>query len=171
VNRKSSALGLLLACALAAPEPVEAQANKLIAPAIGVLLGTGAGGYVAVGIVAYRARQGRYLYNVQDALGWESAAVLAGGGTGLALGLWDERRLRNTVIASAGLALVGTGIGALVGRRIWPPPEGKWAGGVIGGGVGILLGAASGVLLPPDWLGDDGGGDEVPLAIRIPVGG
>jgi hypothetical protein len=155
--------------ALVAAAPVHAQ-RRLIVPAIGTVLGTGAGGYVSVGVVAYRARQGNYLFNLEDAFGWESAAIFAGGGTGLVLGIWDERRLRNTVVATAGLGLVGTVVGAVVGDRIWPPPEGRWAGGVIGGGAGILAGAVIGVLMPPDWLEDDDGEEGVPMMIRIPVG-
>jgi hypothetical protein len=170
VKVRSAALGLLTALAVAAPEPVHAQ-RQVIAPMIGGVLGVGAGGFVALGITAYRARQGRFLFSMEDAFGWESAAVLAGGTTGIVLGIWDERRLRNTVVATAGLGLVGTGIGALVGRNVWPPPEGKWAGGVIGGGAGILAGAALGVLLPPDWFGGDDSTDGVPVTIRIPVGG
>ena len=165
---RSAALALLLAVALAVPEPAHAQ-RKLISAGIGTVLGTGAGGYVALGVIALQARHGTYLFNLQDAFGWESAAVLAGGGTGLALGLWDEGRLLNTVAATTSLGLVGTAIGVVVGHHIWPPPEGKWAGGVIGGGAGILAGAVVGVLLPPDLFKEEDGG--IPILIRIPVGG
>ena len=165
---RSAALGLLLVLTLA-PAPAQAQ-RQIIAPAIGAVLGTGAGGYVALGITALRARRGHYLFGLQDAFGWQSAAVLAGGGTGVVLGIWDENRLRNTVVATAALGIVGTGIGALVGREIWPPPEGKWAGGVIGGAAGVLVGAGIGVLLPPDLWKQDDGQDGVPVSIRIPVG-
>jgi hypothetical protein len=170
VKPKSAALGLLLALTLLRPEPVEAQ-RRLIAPAIGALLGTGAGGYVALGITALRARNGHYLFVMQDAFGWQSAAVLAGGGTGIILGIWDEDRLRNTVLATTAVGIFGTGVGALVGRTLWPPPEGKWAGGVIGGAAGILIGAAVGTLMPPDFLIKDEAQDGIPVQIRIPVGG
>lgn len=160
---------LLLALATALPASVGAQ-NRLVPAAIGGVVGTGAGGYVALSIVALRARRGQYLFNLADAFGWESAAVLAGGGTGVALGIWDPNRLRNTIVATAALGLVGTGVGALVGRELWPPPEGKWAGGVIGGGAGVLLGAAIGVLLPPDLIWKNDTSTGIPLLIRIPVG-
>ena len=40
---------------------------------------------------------------------------------------------------------------ALVGRQLWPPPEGKWAGGVIGGAAGLLAGSLIGLAWPaPD---------------------
>jgi hypothetical protein len=51
----------------------------------------------------------------------------------------------------------------------WPPPEGKWAGAVIGGGAGVLAGVVVGVLLPPDLLGSDTN-TGIPFLVRIPVG-
>lgn len=167
MNRARRSLPLLLVLALAAPAPSAAQ-SRLVPMAAGGLIGTGAGGYVALGIVTLRARRGQYLFNLADAFGWESAAVLAGGGTGLALGLWDPNRLRNTIVATAALGIAGTGIGALVGRRLWPPPEGKWAGGVIGGAAGVLVGAGVGVLMPRDLLWKDESRTGVPLLVRIP---
>jgi hypothetical protein len=171
MNRACPPLGMLLALMLVLPEPASAQ-NRVIPAAIGAVVGTGAGGYVALGVTALRARRGRYLFGVQDALGWQSAAVLAGGGTGLVLGAWDENRLKNTVAATAALGLVGTGIGALVGHQRWPAPEGKWAGGVIGGAAGVLIGAAVGVLLPPDLIFGSKKESSAPIgaSIRIPVG-
>lgn len=157
-----------LLSALSAPPPLRAQ-NKVLPAAIGGLVGTGAGGYVAVGVVAMRARRGHYLFAFKDAFGWDSAAILAGGGTGIALGLWDPKRLRNTVLSTATLGLAGTGIGALIGHRRWPPPEGKWAGAVIGGGIGVLTGAAIGVLLPPDFTGREETKTGLPFLLRIPV--
>ena len=170
MKTRCAVLGVVLALSVITPDPVHAQ-RRLVAPAVGAVLGTGAGGYVALGVVALRARRGDYLFNLADVFGWQSISVLAGGGTGIILGIWDENRLRNTVVATTALGLVGTGAGALVGRAIWPPPEGKWAGGVIGGGAGVLLGAAVGVLLPPDFIKDDDGDNGIPILIRVPVGG
>ena len=148
--------------------PAPARAQGLLAGAVGGVLGLGAGGYVSLGIVALKARHGQYLYGIDDVLGWESGAVLAGAATGATLGLWDQDRLRHTVYGSIGGAAVGTVAGALIGHRLWPPPEGKWAGGVIGGAAGILIGSAIGTL----WPVDDGGGDQQPvtLSVQIPLG-
>jgi hypothetical protein len=171
VKPRSAGLGLLLVLSLVQAEPAQSQ-KRLVAPAIGAVLGTGAGGYVALSITALRARNGKYLFNMEDAFGWQSAAVLAGGGTGIILGFWDQNRLFNTVVSTAALGFVGTGIGAVVGHRLWPPPEGKWAGGVVGGGAGILLGAAIGVLMPRHFIiEEDVAEDGIPILIRIPVGG
>lgn len=173
IHRAALLAAVLLVSGILAT-PARAQQNRIIPAAIGGVLGVGSGGYVALGVIALKARHGEYLFGIEDVLGWESAAVLAGGGYGLALGAVDPDRLRNTVFSVAAGGLIGTGIGVLVGRRKWPPPEGKWAGGVIGGAAGILVGAGVGLLLPTDLLKRnkndalDGG---VPLMLRIPVGG
>src|SRR3954470_7527446 len=126
---RAGATVLLLVLSLGLASPVRAQ-NRIVPVAIGALTGMGAGGYVSLGVVAERARRGHYLFILKDAFGWDSAAVLAGGGTGIALGVWDPNRLRNTILSTAGFGLVGTGIGALIGHMRWAPPEGKWAGAV-----------------------------------------
>ncbi len=157
-----------LIAATVLPAPVVAQ-NRILPAAVGALAGMGAGGYVAVGVVTLRARRGRYLFAFKDAFGWDSAAIFAGGGTGIVLGAWDPRRLRNTILSTTGLGVVGTGVGALVGHQIWPPPEGKWAGAVVGGAVGVLTGAVVGVLLPADFSGGETK-SGLPFLVRIPVG-
>ena len=147
--------------------PAPAQAQGWPAAVIGGALGMGAGGYVSLGIVALEARRGEYIYGIDDFLGWRSVPVLAGAATGVTLGLWDRERLRHTVYGTIGGGLLGTAVGAVVGREIWPPPEGKWAGAVVGGAAGILVGAAVGAF----WPLDDGG-DSAPIAvsIQIPLG-
>jgi hypothetical protein len=163
----------LLAAALAAPSSAQAQLQKRLIPtAAGGIIGMGAGGYVALGVVTLKARYGHYLYVIGDAaFGWESGAVLAGGATGAALGFWDIERLRNGVYGSIAGGLVGTGIGALIGYKKWPAPEGKWAGGVIGGSAGILVGVVAGSLLLPTSKDDDGEAPSAParIGITIPV--
>lgn len=157
----------LLAAALAMPAPASAQ-GRILPGAVGALSGMGAGGYVSVGVVALRARRGHYLFALKDAFGWDSAAVIAGGGTGIVLGIWDPNRLQNTILSTAALGLVGTGIGAAIGHVRWPPPEGKWAGAVIGGGVGVLAGAVVGVLLPSDLLGSEQSETGIPFLLQVP---
>ena len=147
--------------------PAPAHAQGWLAAGIGGVLGTGAGGFVSLGIVTLGARRGQYVYGIDDVLGWRSVPVLAGAATGITLGFWDERRLRHTVYGTFAGGALGTAVGALVGREIWPPPEGKWAGAVVGGAAGILVGAAVGTL----WPVDDGG-DSAPIGIslQIPLG-
>jgi hypothetical protein len=167
----ATALGLSLCAGSAAPAQAQV-AKRLLPAAAGAVLGMGAGGYVALGIVTLKARHGQYLYVIGDAaFGWESAAVLAGSGTGIALGLWDIERLRNGVYGSIAGGLLGTGVGALVGHRIWPAPEGKWAGGVIGGAAGILVGVGVGALFFPRGNDDETApGAASQIAFSIPVG-
>lgn len=166
MRRARGFLAAILAAAVLAPAPARGQ--ELLAGAVGGAIGLGAGGYVALGIVALKARHGDYLYGVEDVFGWESAAVIGGITTGVVLGLWDQERLRRATYAAAGGAAIGTVVGALVGRRLWSPPEGKWAGGVIGGGAGILIGAGLGAL----WPVDDGSQPAQPVAfaVSIPLG-
>ena len=150
MNRTTISAALCAVLIAGAVTPPQVHAQRIVPALVGGLVGMGAGGYVALGVVTLKARNGKYLYVIGDAaFGWESAAVLAGGGTGFALGLWDMERLRNGVYGSIAGGLVGTGIGALVGHHIWPAPEGKWAGGVIGGAAGVLVGVGVGALLVP----------------------
>lgn len=168
-QRRAGPTSCLLLLAGATLLPPAARAQDYLPAAIGGAIGMGAGGYVALGIVALKARHGQYLFGLDDVLGWESGAVLAGTGTGVALGLWDQERLRHAVYGAMGGALLGTVVGVLVGRERWDPPEGKWAGGVIGGAAGILVGTGIGALWPPD-PGGDGGGAVIPVTVRIPLG-
>ena len=158
--------GILVVALGAILLPRPAHAQEWLAGAIGGAIGMGAGGYVSLGIVALQARRGSYLYGIDDFLGWESTPVLAGTATGIVLGLWDQDRLRHTVYGSIGGAAVGTVVGAVVGRHLWPPPEGKWAGAVIGGAAGILVGSAVGAL----WPVAGGEAQPVSLSIQIPLG-
>jgi hypothetical protein len=157
----------ILAVALGASLlPAPARAQGWLPAVIGGTLGMGAGGYVSLGIVALEARRGEYIYGVDDVLGWRSVPVLAGAATGVALGLWDQERLRHTVYGTIGGGAVGTAVGLLVGRRLWPPPEGKWAGAVIGGAAGILAGAAVGAFWPME---DGGAAAPIGVSVQIPL--
>jgi hypothetical protein len=142
----------VLASALPGPgQRVGAQEMQLLPALVGGATGLAAGGYVAIGIVTAQARRGRYLYSSEDALGWHATPILVGPGVGFLIGLFDQERLRRTVIGGAAGGIVGTGIGWLAGLHFWLSPEGKWAGGVIGGAAGLLAGSLVGALWPaPD---------------------
>jgi hypothetical protein len=139
---------LLILLTLELPKPSHSAGQQLIPAMIGGAAGLAAGGYTAIGIVTMQARRGRYLYSSEDALGWHAAPILIGPSVGFLIGLFDEARLRRTVIGGAIGGVAGTGIGWLAGLQLWLPPEGKWAGAVIGGAAGLLAGSLAGALWP-----------------------
>jgi hypothetical protein len=163
----------LLAQGASAPQPIAAQ--KLLPMALGTAAGFGAGGFISIGIVTLQARRGNYIYYATDALGWQSAPIVAGGITGLALGALDEERLKRSVIVGAIGGFAGAAIGLTYGALSWPPPEGEWAGTVIGAAAGLAAGALLGMVMPvssTDETATDGSTAArprgTPLVIRIP---
>jgi hypothetical protein len=157
---------VFLTCGALAP-PVPPAAGQQVLPALaGGAAGLAAGGYVAIGIVTTQARRGRYLYSTEDALGWHATPILVGPTVGFFIGLVDQERLRRTVIGGAVGGFVGMSAGAIVGQWIWDPPEGRWAGAVIGSAAGLLTGSLIGVLWPAP--------EEAPVPstdrARLPIG-
>ena len=168
-----TALVLLVLLALEAPRPAQkVEAQQVLPALIGGAAGLAAGGYVAIGIVTAQARRGRFLYSTEDALGWHATPILIGPTIGFLIGLLDEDRLRRTIIGGGAAAVVGTGVGWLAGLHFWTPPEGKWAGAVIGGAAGLLAGSLTGALWPEsnDAHGGSGaaGSRAVPIRIVVP---
>jgi hypothetical protein len=131
---------------LGPPRPVAAQ--QILPALVGGATGFAAGGYVGIGIITLQARRGHYLYSTEEALGWHAAPVLIGPAVGFLIGLFDQERLRRTVIGGAIGGVGGTGVGWLLGQQLWRPPEGKWAGAVIGGAAGLLAGSLAGAIWP-----------------------
>lgn len=165
---------LILACCATAihtairATPVAAQAteSRALAATLGTVGGVAAGGYVALSVIVLESRMGRFVFDIEDVLGWRSAPVLIGGASGLALGAYSPHRLEAAVVYGvAGLA-AGAVTGLGVGQILWDPPEGRWAGAAIGAGIGLVAGNLYGILNPIH--GGDGDGDE-PAAIVIPV--
>ena len=167
---RATLLFAVLALGPLAPSTGQAQEKRIVPALVGGALGLGVGGYVSIGIWSWKAHQGSYLFTVDDALGWESTPILVGAATGAAIGWISQDRLRNAAWVGIGTGLVGTVVGAVVGINVWEPPEGRWAGGVLGGGAGLLLGAAVGMVLPVDGDDGDDGDEGIPVGIRIPVG-
>ena len=149
---------------VAVPRPAAAQ--NLLMGAAGGAAGVAAGGYVSLAVVVAEARAGRYLMGFEDFLGWRSTPVLVGGGTGLAIGLWEEDRLKHGVLWGTVGTGVGAGVGLLVGPMIWEGPEAKWAGGAIGAGLGMVAGSLIGLALDPN---DDAEEDKQASAVQIPL--
>jgi hypothetical protein len=157
-------LALLLLAIPCLPRPASAQ--QILPALVGGAAGLAAGGYVAIGIVTLQARRGHYLYSSEDALGWHAAPILVGPTVGFLIGLFDQERLRRTVIGGVVGGFAGMGAGTVVGQWIWPLPEGPWAGAVIGSAAGLLAGSLIGAFSPaPD---EDTSVD--PQAGRVPIG-
>lgn len=164
-------LGLIFAGDVVhAPRPVAGQLPDMqVLPAlIGGAAGLAAGGYVAIGIVTLQARRGRYLYSSEDALGWHATPILVGPSVGFLIGLFDEERLRRTVIGGAVGGFTSMGVGMVIGDYVWAPPEGRWAGAVIGSAAGLLGGSLIGAVWPaPD---DSEAPTDQAQARSIPIG-
>lgn len=151
----------------------EEQPSRLGAAALGALAGTIAGGTVTLAVVVARSRAGQFVYEFDDFFGWNSVPIVVGIPAGAWIGYTDRDRMLRGVVGGAIGGAVGYGIGRLVGNRIWDPPEGTWAAGAIGLGVGVALGAITGLLWPE---GDDDpgpvpspSGRRIPLAVRIAI--
>lgn len=151
---------LLVWTVLSAERPVAAQDWSVVG---GALAGVGAGAWMGLGYLSVRARGGAYL----DAPGYDSRhvviPVLVGLTTGIGLGLYKEDRLDETVLWAAVGWASGLGVGAWVGSRIWDDPPGPWAGAIIGGAAGLLVGGIVGFV----HAGEGNGG--VPAMVRIPL--
>ncbi len=61
----------------------------------------------------------------------------------------------------------GIGVGALIGDQVWDDPQGKWAGGVIGGAVGLIVGGVAGLVSSQGDGKDSQQPDGLPLLIRF----
>ena len=138
-----SALVLLIA-------PTHTEAQGLLPSLAGGAGGLVSGGLVSVGIVAFRARSGDYFHSVTGALGWAAAPILVGTVGGAVLGSRDHEHLGRAARGALIGGGLGAGIGVVLARRAWPELEGRWAGGVIGGAAGLVLGTALGVVWPKE---------------------
>ncbi len=143
------------------------SAQRLVAPALGGVAGAASGGFLTLTIVVAESRAGHYLHDPKDLFGWQSAPVLIGGGTGVALGFLDPGRLVRTVIGGTAGTLLGVATGLVIGRVVWEPPEGKWAGGAIGSGVGLVAGCVIGILWPAP---ESNNKDSAVARMQVPLG-
>jgi hypothetical protein len=127
-----------------------AEAQHLWTGAAGGVAGVLSGGYITLSIVVARAQMGHYLHEPHDIFDWYSAPVLIGGTTGAALGLWAPDRLGTGFVYGSAGAVAGGTLGFIIGWATSARPEGKWAGGAIGAGLGMAIGSTTGVLFPRD---------------------
>lgn len=121
--------------------PAQQKTNALLGTGLGAL----AGAYVSTAVVVTNARMGHYRFS-PDEISWELIPLPAIALTGGFVGYQDGDRMWDGVLWGSLGFVGGTGAGVLLGRIAWGPGAGQWAGGVIGGALGILAGGAYGVL-------------------------
>jgi len=164
----ASAIALLGGAWLGA-SPLQAQALPATLGAVG---GLAAGTYTVVGIYVAEARFGKYLYSLDEALSprLELLPMVAAPIAGVAMGLSDNERLESAGLWGGVALLAGTAVGIPLGRWAWGSGEGTWAGGIIGGALGLLTGIVAGALVEPDAPALSGaGGPRIPIGITISV--
>lgn len=136
---------LVVLTAVLALHPSALTAQQKTNALLGAGLGTLAGAYVSTAVVVTNARLGHYRFS-PDEISWELIPMPAIALTGGVVGYQDGTRLWQGVLWGSVGFVGGTGAGALLGRLAWGPGAGQWAGGVIGGAVGILAGGAIGII-------------------------
>lgn len=153
---------------LPSPRPAAAQPLPILA---GVAGGVAAGGWTTIGAFIARARMGNFVFDPHDIaqIRLETMPVLLFPLMGGLIGARSTDRLKavgmGAGIGAAGGAILGVGVGALVGDT----PEARWAGGIIGSGLGMLVGATvGGTRSLPSNSPPPGGGS---ISISIPIGG
>lgn len=161
---------LVVVAALAAPAPVAAQGveeagGTILSAGIGTTAGLVGGAYANLAIVVLKARMGHYKHSFEEAFGWESIPILAGGGVGLSIGLWDQDLLWRWVLGGATGWAAGAGAGYVVGSVLWGDSESRWANAAIGAALGMAAGSTAALLL----RGGDDDDTAVPSGMDIAV--
>lgn len=124
--------------------------DRVATATLGTLLGLVAGIWTMIALFVAKAQLGSYIYALDEItdLRPELLIVLLGVTTGAVLGYHGWRSLGHGAFnAAVGLAL-GAFIGGFLGHFAGDPPEGKWAGGIIGSAV-VMFGALAWVILLP----------------------
>ena len=161
---------LWLFLALTAGTSRLAHAQRIITGPFGAVAGTLSGAYITLSIVVARAQIGQYVHEPQDLFNWEGWPVVIGASTGTALGIWDPDRLMTGFVYGSVGTLAGGTAGFIIGATISDRPEGRWAGGAIGAGLGMAAGSTLGVLAPNRRMNPfRKDRTVVPITIRIPL--
>lgn len=172
LRRAAAATATSLALLLAGAASPGRAAGQTVPAILGTVGGFVAGTYTTTAVYVTKARFGRFLFSVDDALTLtpEILPMVAGPVAGGWLGAESKVALGRAMGWGAVGFLGGAALGVGVGHLIWRDQEGRWAGAIIGSAAGMLTGAVLGAL---DGLGDDEAEPAmVPLlSVRIPLGG
>lgn len=88
----------------------------------------------------------RYVESVADLVGWPLVPGVLVLVAVLAVELSPRCRSRWVAIGGSVAMFAGIGLGILVGAMFIPAPEGRWAGGIVGAGLGVVAGGATGAV-------------------------
>lgn len=132
----------------------------------GGALGVATGSWMSIAYIAAKARAGDPLDSSEEAIRVASVPLLAGFTTGMAVGIFAKENLGSTTLWGSVGWVTGIGVGSLLGGHIWDDPSARWAGGVLGGAVGLLIGGTAGYLTSstdPNSADNPG----MPLMVRV----
>ncbi|MGH7658550.1 MAG: hypothetical protein ACREL6_09990, partial [Gemmatimonadales bacterium] len=125
--------------------------DRVATASLGTLLGLIAGAWAMIALYVGKARWGAYVYALEEIASPrpEMLLVLLGITAGVVLGYHGWRSLGHGAFnAAVGLA-VGALVGGVLGHFAWAPPEGHWAGGIIGSALATSGGIAWVIFRPP----------------------
>jgi hypothetical protein len=170
MRKQRTFVTMLLVLVLLTGSARAASAQRLITGPFGALAGTLSGGYITLSIVVARAQIGQYMHDANDLFSWNGLPVVIGASTGTALGIWDPDRLMTGFVYGSVGTLTGGTAGFLIGALVSDGPEGRWAGGAIGAGLGMAAGSTLGVFMPNRKMNPfRKDATAIPLTIRIPL--
>ncbi|NNF26289.1 MAG: hypothetical protein HKN73_03580 [Gemmatimonadetes bacterium] len=161
------AIGMALVASASPVATLEAQELGAVAGAGAGLVG---GFIVTTGIFVAEARTGRFIYSVDDlaTFRWEYLPVPVGMATGAVLGARDAELLGRVALGGAIGIAGGAAVGWFVGQALWEGEEGKWAGAVITGAVGMVVGGILAGASFEDAPEPTRSGEPMALHFRVP---
>jgi MFS family permease len=169
---RASAIALLIAFSVLAPEPAHAQAGRA---ALGLAGGLAAGVHVTTGLFVARSRIFRHdVHSTEDLISLrpETVPIIVMPLAGALVGYRSSSRLAGAATWGGFGLVAGAAFGAGLGHFLSGTSGARWAGGTIGSAAGLALGAILGAaILPRD---DDPAEGAIAgrryVAISIPLG-
>ena len=114
---------------------------RLARAGIGAVVGVLGGVVITLAAIVVRARfQHEYLESAENLIHWQSAPMILAPAAGVMFGLASAHALKGSIVGSISGMVLGAALGAWIGWLLAEYREGPWAGGVIGGGVGLSVG-------------------------------